>query len=139
MPSPENIEDLKRRKSLNVSQQVAVQRDMILREATSWRDNPVPPAIRSVFAQNDIDVDRGIFLDVSDREYEQNNACGIFVTQDGRFIEFDIEVSSDGKTLGEVSVFLDITNSLDICGQKPGFGATQSFLALDVLHEVNGL
>lgn len=135
-PHP-TIDELRRRKSLNVSQQVAITRDDIRREAVWWRRNPIRAAVRDVFTARGIDTNAGIFVSVSDREYEQDCVFGIFVTSDERFIEFDIELSPDGESTLEVSVFNDVTAQQDICGHKPGIGATRSFLVLDVLKELN--
>ena len=83
-------------------------------------------------------MDAGILIDVCDREFGLDDcADGTFVTYAGRFIEFSIELSADGTQLIAIHDFRDITDSLDICGRKPGVGATRSFLALEVLRELN--
>lgn len=132
-----NINELRRRGSLNVSQQVAVARDDLRREALWWRKNPIRNAVREVFARHEIDIDAGIFVSVSDREYEQNCTYGTFVTSDERFIEFDIELTPDGNSAVDVTEFKDVTNKQDICNRKPGVGATRPFLMLEVLRELN--
>ena len=139
MPDPPDIDDLRRRKSRNVGQQVAVTMDDIRRDALQWRDNPVTPAIRDAITRRGFDVDTGILINVCDREFGLDDcADGTFVTDAGRFIEFSIELSADGMQLIAIHDFRDITDTLDICGRKPGVGATRPFLALEVLHELNG-
>jgi hypothetical protein len=59
------------------------------------------------------------------------------VTSDERFIEFDIELSSDGNSVVEVAEFKDVTEEQEVCGRKPGIGATRPFLILEVLRELN--
>ena len=142
MPDPPDIEKLRRRRdyhdSLNVQQQVAVTQADIQREASWWRNNPVTPAIRAAISQHGFDVDTGILISVCDREFGLDDcADGTFVTDAGRFIEFSIEVSPDGNHLIAIHNFRDVTDTLDICGTKPGIGATRPFLALEVLRELN--
>jgi hypothetical protein len=66
------IDQLRRRKSLNVPQQVAVARDDIRREAVWWRENQIRTAVCEVFAARGIDINNGIFIAVSDRECGQD-------------------------------------------------------------------
>ena len=137
MRPPPTIDELRRRKSLNVSQQVEIARDDIRREATAWRRNPLRPCVISVLTSRGIDTETGIFVSVSDRDYGLDFTCGTFITVEERFIDFDIELSPDGEAVVEVAVFNDVTEQQDICGRKPGIGATRAFLALEVLNELN--
>ncbi len=123
MPDPPDIDDLRRRKSRNVGQQVAVTQADIRREASWWRNNPVTPAIRDAITQRGLDVDAGILINVCDREFGLDDcADGTFVTNAGRFIEFSIELSADGKQLVAIHDFRDITDSLDIVDGNPALG-----------------
>ena len=143
MPDPPDIKKLRRRRdfhdALNVQQQTAVKLADIRREAAWWRNNPVTPAIRSALCERGFDVDSGILIDVCDRELGIDDcAGGTFVSDKGRFIEFSIELSPDGQQLVAIHECRDITDTLDICGTKPGIGATRQFLAIEVLRELNG-
>ncbi len=142
MPDPPDIDKLRQRrdyhKSLNVQQQTALTQSDIRREASWWRNNPITPAIRAALRQRGFDVDAGILIDVCDRELGGDDyANGTLVTDAGRFIEFSIELSLDGTELLTIHECRDVTDSLDICGTKPGIGATRPFLALEVLRELN--
>lgn len=143
MPDPPDIDKLRRRReyhdSLNVQQQAAVKQADIRREASWWRNNPVTPAIRKALTVHGFDVDSGILIDVCDRELGiEDCADGTFVSDSGRFIVFSIELSPDGQQLVAIHTCRDVTDTLDICGAKPGIGATRSFLALEVLRQLNG-
>lgn len=134
---PDDIEDLRRRKRLNVPQQVAVAKDAMMRAATWYRSNPVPLPVRQLFDQRELDIANGIFIELADREHGLDCTFGTFVTEDGRFIDFDIEVTETNDAIVAINEFRDITDTLDICGRKPGVGATKPFLALEVLRELN--
>ena len=143
MPDPPDIEKLRRRRdyhdSLNVQQQTALTQSDIRREASWWRNNPITPAILAALSQRGFDVDTGILIDVCDRELGGDDcADGTFITNAERFIEFSIELSLDGTELIAIHECRDVTESLEICGTKPGIGATRPFLALEVLRELNG-
>ena len=143
MPDPPDIEKLRRRRdyhdSLNVQQQTALTQSDIRREASWWRSNPITPAILAALSQRGFDVDTGILIDVCDRELGGDDcADGTFITNAERFIEFSIELSLDGTELIAIHECRDVTESLEICGTKPGIGATRPFLALEVLRELNG-
>jgi len=138
MPDPHDNDDLRRSKSLNVGQQVAVAQTDIRRTATIWRNNQITPAIRAALTQNGFDVDAGIFIDLCDREAGlEDYADGTFVTASERFIEFSIQITEDGERLTSINFIRDVTDTLDICGRKPGIGATRPFLAIEVLRELN--
>lgn len=142
MPDPPDIDMFRHRHdyhdSLNVKQQMAVKRANIRREAVFWRSNPVTPAIRQALCKRGYDVDSGILIGVTDREFGYDDcADGTFVSDAERFIEFSIELSPDGQLLIAIHEFRDITATLDICGTKPGIGATHPFLVLEVLRELN--
>ncbi|MCB9953050.1 MAG: hypothetical protein H6824_18905 [Planctomycetaceae bacterium] len=55
----------------------------------------------------------------------------------GQFFEFSVELTPDGDKLIAVHQFDDVTDSLEICGHKPGVGATWAFLVIEVLKELN--
>ena len=138
MPDTPDIDDLRRRKSLNVGQQVAVTQADIQREALWWRNNPITPAIRAALTQRGFDVDSGIFIDVCDREAGlEGYADGTFLSASERFVEFSLQMTDDGTRLLSINHIRDITDSLDVCGTKPGVGATRPYVALQVLRELN--
>ena len=142
MPDPPDIENLRRRRdfhdSLNVQQQVALTQADIRREASWWRHHPITPAIHAALSRRGFDPDAGILIDVCDREPGgEDCAEGTFVTEAGRFIQFSIEISLDGKQLVAIHRCQDTTDSLEFCGTKPGVGATRPFLVLEVLRELN--
>ena len=140
MPDPPDIDDLRRRKSRNVGQQVAVTQADIRREASWWRNNPITPAIREALTQHGFDVDTGIFIDVCDREAGlEGYADGTFVSASERFVKFSLQITDDGERLTSVNHLRDVTDTLDICGTKPGIGATVPHLALEVLRELNAV
>lgn len=134
---PDDIEDLRHRRKLNVPQQVAITKAAIRRAATWYRSNPVPLPVRQLFDQHGLNIANGIFVELSDREHELDCSFGTFVTEEGRFIDFDIDVTQANDAIVAINEFRDVTHTLDICGRKPGVGATKPFLALEVLRELN--
>lgn len=132
-----DIEKLKQKRQLNVQEQNALLKDKLLNEARYWRLNGIPAGLDCVLKSKGIDCRTSVFL-----EYEQDfPGCstdeGIVLTNDNHFFEFDIDLSSDRKSLVEVYRFEDITEDYEISEHQPGTGATWGFLAIQVLSELS--
>lgn len=140
-PENGNLRRQRRRYApMNVQRQMEETEAEIRRGALWWRTNPVAPAIRMALVERGFDIDSGILINLCDREPGlEECAFGTFVSSAERFIKFDIELSPDGQQLIAIHECQDFTDSLDICGSKPGVGATNSFLAIEVLRELNRL
>lgn len=133
-----DIEKLKSKRQLNVQEQSAIKKDGILREATYWRERGIPKGLSDVLKSKGVDVEKCVLID-----YEQdfpgcNTDEGTVVTKDGCFYEFEMDLDKHREKLVELYVWNEITADIEINGRKPGTGATQGYLVLEVLEELNG-
>ena len=132
-----DIDQLKKKRQLNVQEQNALLKDKLLNEAGHWRKNGIPPGLESILLAKWIDPNSSILL-----EYEQNfPGCstdeGIILTKENRFFEFDIDLTSERENVIEVYRFEEITEDYEISEHRPGTGATWGYLAIQVLSELN--
>lgn len=130
-----DIENLKSKRQLNVQEQNALTECAILSEALYWRKNKLPMGLMKVIENREIDIRKSIILN-----YEQNfPGCstdeGIIVTNDGRFIKFEMDLSDENDNLVELYLWDSI--SVEINASKKGTGATWGYLALKVLRKLN--
>jgi len=132
-----DIEKLKKKKQLNVQEQNALEEHRIFSEASYWREKVLPNGLIKVLVDKNINKDRCIFLN-----YKQNfpgyfTDEGIIVTEDKRFIKFQMDLTDDRETLKELYLWNDITNRIEVNSSARGIGATWGYLALKTLCKLN--
>ena len=132
-----NIEQLKKKKQLNVQEQNALKEEQILKEAEYWRKTPLPLALQKFFQEYGIDVQNAILVDYSQDFPGCSTDEGIILTSEKRFFKFELDFIKDKKKIREVYVWKEITDEIEISGSKPGIGTTWGYLALKVLNELN--
>ncbi|MCW8875694.1 MAG: hypothetical protein OQK51_01440 [Kangiellaceae bacterium] len=132
-----DIEQLKKKRQLNVQEQNALLENNILCGAKYWRENGIPLGLDAFLKTKGIDSSSSIFLN-----YEQDfpGCCtddGIVLTGDNRFYEFQIDLSNDRKVVIDIGRFEEVTGEYTISSHQPGTGATWGYLAIKVLSELN--
>lgn len=132
-----DIEKLKKKRQLNVQEKNILEKHRIFTEASYWRENGVPVALKAAIEQKGVNVDNSIFL-----QYEQDfpgvsTDEGTILTPDGEFFEFEMDLNDSRTKLVEFYVWENITSNVEINEHKPGTGSTWGFLALQVLSELN--
>lgn len=132
-----DISKLQNKRQLNVQEQNAVLKNSILCEAYYWRKNEIPEGLCKSMAERGIDSKKCLLLDYEQDYPGCSTDFGKVVAEDGRFYEFDIDMSTDRKKVIELYEWKEITNSIEINAHKPGTGATWGYLALEVLSELN--
>ena len=132
-----NIEQLRKKKQLNVQEQNALQEDQILQEAKYWRKHSLPFALQKFFQEQEIDVQSAIMVDYSQDFPGCSSDEGIILTPEKRSFKFKLDLTKDKKKVRDVYVWKEITDEIGISESKPGTGATWGELSLKVLNELN--
>ena len=132
-----DIAKLKRKRQLNVHEQNALAKHAIFTEASYWRKNGIPQAIKLALESHGICAETSIFLKYAQNFPGISTDEGMVLTQEKRFYEFEIDRDSQRAHLISFHALLDVTASIEINEHKPGTGATWGFLALEVLAELN--
>jgi len=132
-----DIEKLSKKRQLNVQEQNILTKHRILKEASFWRNNGIPKALSSIFREHGINTSKCILID-----YEQDfpgisTDEGSVLTEDGKFYEFEADLNLERDETIELYRFEEITDTIEINKHKLGTGATEGFLALEVLGELN--
>ena len=132
-----DIEALKKKRQLNVQEQNALEKHYIMAAAKYWRKNPIPTAIINLCKSKGIDIDKSLLLRYSQDFPGCSTDFGVILTPEGKFIEFDMDLSNDREKIIEIYEWKDITNKTEIMKSKPGTGSTWGYLALQVQTELN--
>ncbi len=130
-----DIERLLKKRHLNVQEQNALTELRIFSEASYWRRNGLPKALIKVFKEKGIIDEKYIIV-----KYEQNfPGCSTdVITENERFIKFEMDLSENRDELIELYLWDDITCTVEIENSKRGKGASWGYLALKVLNTLNG-
>jgi hypothetical protein len=119
---------------------VAAQNDAvgeeIVRRTAAFRDRTAgyPAALYDFLAAKGVDVSRAVLVSVSTAEQGTNPVCGLVLTRDGRFMDFDLDFSADGREVVAVHEWADATAGQNLDAHNPGFGKGVGRIALDALR-----
>ena len=119
----------------NVQQQNAQLEEHLLLSARYWRTHPWPEALRQVVAARGVDSERSFILHMEIEFPGMPELAGTLLSQDGRFIYFEIETDP----IVSVPEWKDVSaaNYWNCNRHNRGVGAGRGFLALKVLHALN--
>jgi len=132
-----DIERLKRKRQLNVQEQMALKKHSIKNFAQYWRENDLPIPLMQLLASKNIDMNTSILIEY-DQDYPGRNTDeGIILTEEGKFFEFEADLDLDRTRLITLELWEDVSHRYEINGRKKGIGKTFGFLALEVLEELN--
>jgi len=132
-----DIERLKRKRQLNVQEQIVLKKHSIKTFAQYWRQHDLPIPLMQLLASKNIDMNTSILI-VYNHDFPGGYTDeGIIVTPKGRFLEFWIDLNEDRTQLIDLGRWKDITDEYEINGHKKGIGKTYGFLVLEVLEELN--
>ncbi len=120
----------------NVAEQnEAVAADLVQR-TKAFRDRAAgyPEALYGFLAAKGVDVSRSVLVSASTAEQGINPICGVVLTQDGHFMEFDLDCSPDGRDVQEVHTWVDESAGQNVNSHNPGFRKGIGCIALEVLR-----
>jgi hypothetical protein len=119
-------------RQLNVQQQNARVERSLRAEALYWREHGVPEALLRCAKERGIRWEMSIVIDL-DTDCP-GSLSGILISQDARFIEFDIDTDGDGDV--QVHRWTDVTSMQNVNEHNAGTGVGRGALALRVLREL---
>ena len=120
----------------NVAEQNDAVGEEIVRQTKAFRDRAAgyPDALYMFLAAKGVEVLRSVMVSVSTAEQGINPICGVLLTQDGRFMEFDVDCSADGRDIRDVHAWTDQTAEQNVDARNPGCGKGVGCIALEVLR-----
>jgi hypothetical protein len=118
-------------RQLNVQQQNALEEQALRSEAKHWRENGVPEALRDVGEKRGVNWSRSIVIDLEVNFPGMPKYFGTVVTQDERFIYFEVE---EGNGV-EVQEWSDVTDKQNVNEHNQGTGVGRGALAIKILRE----
>ena len=128
---------LPRYRKLNVQQQNAVVEDLIRREAMHWRENPLPEALKLSGLERGVQWERSIIIDLCIDFPGMPRLSGLLLTQDERFVDFEIETDSAHRVVESVEAWEDVTATQNTNERNRGIGAGSGAIAIKVLRGLN--
>lgn len=121
-------------RQLNVQQQNSRTLRSIQKEAEYWRTHPVPEALLLSAEQRGVDLSSSIIIELDIDYPGMPSLFGVLLTQQERFIKFEIEAEQSGP---EVYEWCDITASQNLGAHNRGTGVGDGALAIQVLRALN--
>jgi hypothetical protein len=120
----------------NVAEQNAAVGEEIARLTDAFRGRRAgyPAALYDFLFANGVDVSRSVLVSASTAEQGINPICGLVLTQDGRFMNFDLDCTADGREVVEVHEWADDTARQNLDARNPGFGKGVGRVALELLR-----
>lgn len=101
--------------------------------ACHWRRVGIPGALQQIGTRNGIDWGKSIILDLEIDYPGMPELFGALLSQDERFIRFEIDVAPDIQ----VYRWEDVTAAQNCKVRNKGIGMGQGALAIKVLRELN--
>jgi hypothetical protein len=126
-----------RQRRLNVQQQNALVEKSIRNGAIYWRREPLPRVLKVCGEERGVIWDKSVVLDLNIDFSGMPAIFGLLVTQEERFISFEIDTDSDHQLVKSVETWNDVTAAQDLSLHNRGTGTGRGAFALKVLRELN--
>lgn len=121
----------------NVQEQNALVEASIRDTAMTWRDKGVPEALRISGDRKGIDWLKSIVVELDIDFPGMPRLFGLLLSQDERFVRFEIETDRDHRCVENIEVWRDVTAEQNLSIHNRGTGVGRGALALKVLRELN--
>jgi hypothetical protein len=128
---------LPRYRKLNVQEQNALVEDAIRREAMHWRQNALPEALKVTGLERGVQWEKSIVVDLDIDFPGMPKLCGLLLTQDERFVDFEIDTDTTYGVVESVEIWEDVTAIQNTNPRNRGFGAGRGAIAIKVLRALN--
>ncbi|MDP4572944.1 hypothetical protein Q8O96_28110 [Pseudomonas sp. LPH60] len=133
-----DIERLLKKRQLNVQEQNTLRAYELECTARSWRDEGVPQALLDYAESQAVDWSSTIVLKLDIDFPGMPSLFGLLLTQDERFIDFEIETDPTHRQVEAVECWNDITATLNHSTCNRGTGKGFAAIALQVRRELLG-
>ncbi|SDH96897.1 hypothetical protein [Variovorax sp. OV700] len=128
---------LPRHRSLNVQEQNALVEDSIRRGAMRWRQKPLPEALKVVGLERGVRWEKSIVVDLDIDFPGMPRLFGLLLTQDERFVHFEIDTDETHEVVESVEAWEDVTATQNTGLHNRGVGAGRGAIAIKVLRALN--
>lgn len=122
---------------LNVQQQNAEVERQIRSEATYWRNNALPGALKKVGEERGINWGKSIVVDLDIDFPGMPQLFGLLVSQEEKFYSFELSTDETHQILESTDEWVDVTSGQNLSLHNPGIGAGFGALAIKVLRELS--
>lgn len=129
---------LSKRRQLNVQEQNQLTEHSIREHVRYWRENSLPVALICTGQARGIDWSRSIVLELEIDFPGMPRLFGLLLSQDERFIQFEIDTDEQHRVPISVDEWDDVTDRHNTNLHNRGIGAGYGALALKVFHEFVG-
>ncbi|GGM19708.1 hypothetical protein ACFQDN_25035 [Pseudomonas asuensis] len=131
-----DISRLLRKRQLNVQEQNALAEHRIYLTASYWRDNELPRALLEFGKKQEISWDKSIILQLEKDFPGMPSLIGTILTDEGRFVDFELETDETHAQLRSVELWEDITDQQNFSTHNKGKGIGYGALALSVQSQL---
>jgi len=141
MKKPPLIENLLKRRQLNVAEQNAVSQHKLLQAATWFRTHgdEIPSPIRAFLEGRSIDLATAI-----DFEYEDlstvgltGHYSGLIVTVDRRFWRWELQLNEAKSSIVSIEEWREVTDKQMLSAHMPGTGKSRGLMCLAIVAQLN--
>lgn len=122
---------------LNVQQQNNESEACIRSTATYWRHSELPEALRVHGQRRGIEWSRSIIVRLDIDFPGMPRLFGLLLTQDERFIRFELDTDEAHRLVESADEWLDVTADQNIETRNRATGVGNGALAIRILHELN--
>lgn len=137
-----DLERIRRKRQKNVQEQALLLREGLQLTAEYYRKQPdkVPRVLLQHPQAQGIDWSRTIVVDLHIEQYGGHGVSGLLLTQDCRFIEFDLDTNEDCSELDAEgrNHWHDVTEQTSTSRQHRGTGVSDGAWALEIQRQLNG-
>ncbi|GAC1034093.1 hypothetical protein thsps21_49220 [Pseudomonas sp. No.21] len=137
-----DIERIRRKRQKNVQEQSLLRREGLRLTAEYYRNQPdeLPRVLLHHPQALGIDWSRTIMVDLHIEQYGGHSVSGLLLTQDCRFIEFDLDTNEDYSKLDAKgrNLWHDVTEQTSTSRHNRGTGVSDGAWALEVQRQLNG-
>ena len=124
---------------LNVQEQNPLVEVSIRNEATHWRLNPLPEALRVTGLERGVQWEKSIVVDLDINFPGMPRLFGLLLAQDERFIDFAIDTDETHGVVESVDTWEDVIGAQNTSLRNRGFGAGPGGIAIEVLRAFNAI
>lgn len=133
-----DIQRLLKKRQLNVQEQNALDAYRLEREARAWRNEGVPVALMDYAQAQGVDWTATVVLQLQVDFPGMPSLFGMLLTQDERFIEFEIDTDPAHQRVESLECWQDVSDALNHSTRNRGTGQGFAAIAKQVRRQVLG-
>ncbi|MFZ6680959.1 hypothetical protein [Undibacterium sp. Tian12W] len=135
--TPTDIVRLSKKRQRNVQEQNRLSEYGLRTTATYWRAHALPKALHDAGLAHGIDWGNSIIIDlVADLPWMRDTVMGTILSQQEKFIEFEIETSQQHQLINSIEVWLDVTAQANVHKHNRGTGRGAGAMALEIRRQL---